>query len=332
MIGGTAASPQGSLAVNAGASLTAYQIVQNSLTIHGTGTTAGTFGTVTLMPSGSGSIGNPTGANNTNFSSTLASLSIDNNGGTLLTGARVYYGTLDIGNNGLVIAYGSGADPYTSIDDMIRSGFDNAKWDGTGITSSLAQAAANSNTPLNIGLLDFTPGKNGDATFTVFEGQTITTNAILVRLTYMDDLNLFGDMSPQDAASDALLFAANYGAGTTWSTGDLTHDGTVDSQDALYFAANYATGLASLDGTTGNAAMFGGRHGGRAGAGIAGIVGRRGGRPLGGPPSPQARHSFGGELLGDYPVACSGFGRRRIAPIGSVHPPRVVRWPRKENR
>ena len=199
-----------------------------------------------LVPSGSGSTANPTGPNNINFSSTLTSLAIDNDGAPL--GSRVYYGTLDIGNNGLVIAYGSGADPYTSIDDMIRSGFDSAHWDGTGITSSLARAAANSHTPLNIGLADFTSGLHGDGTFIVFEGQTITTNAILLRLTYMDDLVLAGDMSQSNATSDALLFSANYGVGTTWGVGDLTHDGVIDASDALLFATNYAVGLPSLDG------------------------------------------------------------------------------------
>ena len=169
-------------------------------------------------------------------------------------------GTLDIGNNGLVIVYGSGQDPYASIDDMIRSGFDAGNWDGTGITSSLGRAAANSHTPLNIGLADFTPGVGNfsSATFIVFEGQTIATNAVLVRLTYMDDLVLAGDLSAQDATSDALIFAADYGAGTTWSLGDLNHDGSVDSSDALLFAANYVIGLPSLDGATGNAAVLDG--------------------------------------------------------------------------
>jgi len=116
-------------------------------------------------------------------------------------------------------------------------------------------------TPLNIGLLDFTPGVGNysHTTFISFEGQTITTNAILVRLTYMDDIVLAGDMSQNNATSDALLFAANYGAGTTWSVGDLVHDGgPIDSSDALLFAANYTVGLPSLDGSTGNAAALGG--------------------------------------------------------------------------
>ena len=119
------------------------------------------------------------------------------------------------------------------------------------------QRRSNSHTPLNIGLIDFTPGLHGDGTFIVFQGQTITTNAILLRLTYMDDIGLYGDMSTQHAASDALLFAANYGVGTTWSVGDLTHDGVINSGDALLFAANYATGLSSLDGSTGGAVGIG---------------------------------------------------------------------------
>ena len=59
----------GNIVVNAGASLTAYQIVQNSLTI-------GSGSTVTLAPSGSGSNTNPSGPNNINFSSQLTSLNI----------------------------------------------------------------------------------------------------------------------------------------------------------------------------------------------------------------------------------------------------------------
>ena len=187
----------------------------------------------------------------------MGSLSIDNDGSAL--GIRRYYGTLDIGNNGLVVAYGSGADLYASIDDMVRSGYSGGTWNGTGITSSLARAAVIAHsTPLNIGLIDFTPGQHGDGTFIVFEGQTVTTSAVLVRLTYMDDLVLSGDQSQNNATSDALLFAANYGTGTTWGVGDLTHDGRIDSNDALLFAANYAVGLPSLDGTTGNAGTIGG--------------------------------------------------------------------------
>ena len=235
----------GSTVVNAGGSLTAYQIRQNSLTISGNAT-------VTLLPSGSGSTTHPANPNNINFSSSVSSLSI---GGT----TNAWTGTLDIGNNGLVVAYGSGSDPYGTIDNQIKSGFNGGNWGGTGITSSLAAAAIHATNPLNIGLVDFTPGLHGDATFIVFSGQTITTNAILVRLTYMDDLVLAGDMSQNNATSDALLFAANFGVGTTWGVGDLTHDGLIDSNDALLFAANYGVGFPSLDGTTGNAVAFGGQ-------------------------------------------------------------------------
>ncbi len=235
----------GNVVVNTGASLTAYQIRQNSLTIAGTGK-------VTLSPSGSGSTSTPAAPNNTNFSSNVNSLTL---GGT----TDAWTGTLDIGNNALVIPYGAGTDPYTTIVNMVKSAYGTGTWNGaaTGITSSLAAAAANSSAPLNIGLRDFKPGQNGDPTSLQFAGQTITTSAVLVRLTYMDDLILAGDMQQGNATSDALRFAANYGTGTTWSVGDLNHDGVINTGDALIFAANYVVGLPSLDGTTGNAAALG---------------------------------------------------------------------------
>ncbi len=234
----------GNTVVASGATLTAYQIRQNSLTINGAAT-------VTLLPSGSGSTTNPTGQNNVNFSSNLGSLSI---GGT----PNAWTGKLDIGNNGMVIQYGATADPYATIVNMIKSAYGTGNWTGTGITSSLAAAAANSQNPLNIGLVDFTPNVNGFGSSIVFVGQTIATSAVLVRLTYMDDLVLAGDMLQGNATSDALRFAANYGTGTTWSVGDLNHDGVINTGDALIFAANYVVGLPSLDGSTGNAAAIGG--------------------------------------------------------------------------
>ncbi len=247
----------GDTVVESTASLTAYQIRQNSLTING-------GGTVTLIPSGSGTTTSPASPNNINFSSNVASLSI---GGTI----GAWTGTLDIGNNGLVVAYGGGSDPYATIANMIHSGYANGNWTGTGITSSLARAAVllGSPTPaLNIGLIDFVPNTGTFGSSIVFEGQTISTSAVLVRLTYMDDLVLSGDMAQANATSDALFFAANYGSGTTWHVGDITHDGVIDTNDALLFAANYVVGLPSLDGTTGQAAALGGANGGGGNAAV----------------------------------------------------------------
>ena len=116
----------------------------------------------------------------------------------------------------------------------------------------------------------------------MFEGQTITTNAMLLRLTYMDDMNMFGDMSPQDAASDALLFAANYGTGTTWSVGDLTHDGVINSQDGAFLRRELRRGSTVIGwhNRRGGRSWIGGRVGrrrsGRSGAGQRG-AGRSGG-------------------------------------------------------
>ncbi len=152
---------------------------------------------------------------------------------------------------------------------MVHSGYASGNWTGTGITSSLARAAVvlGSPTPaLNIGLIDFIPNTPGFGSSISFEGQTITTSAVLVRLTYMDDLVLAGDMQQANATSDALFFAANYGSGTTWHVGDITHDGVIDTNDALLFAANYVVGLPSLDGSSGVNVTLGSRGTGTSGS------------------------------------------------------------------
>ncbi len=49
-------------------------------------------------------------------------------GGTL----NNWTGTLDIGNNGLVIQYGGGTDPYSTIANMIHSSYANGAMDRHG--------------------------------------------------------------------------------------------------------------------------------------------------------------------------------------------------------
>ncbi len=212
---------------------------------------------MSLAPSGSGSISHPTNPNNINFGSNVGSPATI--GGT----TDAWTGTLDIGNNGLVVSYGAGSDPYAQILNLIKSGYANGLWTGKGIISSLAKAAANSAAPLNLGLLDFTPGQHNQPTSIFFAGQTITTSAVLVRLTYMDDLILAGDMTQGNASytdGQPCRFRGQLRprAIATWTVGDLNHDGVIDTSDALIFSANYVVGLPSLDGTTGNAASLGG--------------------------------------------------------------------------
>ncbi len=48
-------------------------------------------------------------------------------------------GTFDITNNHFFLNYGSGSDPIASIAAYIRKGYMNGTWNGTGITSSVAQ-------------------------------------------------------------------------------------------------------------------------------------------------------------------------------------------------
>ena len=145
---------------------------------------------------------------------------------------------------------------------MVESGYNGGVWGGTGITSSLAQAGVTQHisTPLNIGLLDFTPGTGNysNTTFIVVRG----ANRHHQRHPRAADLHgrprVGRRHGSNDATSDALLFAANYGTGTTWGVGDLIHNGgPINSSDALLFAANYVVGLPSLDGTSGGDVALG---------------------------------------------------------------------------
>ena len=184
--------------------------------------------------------------NGSSLGGTLNSLSIDGSAGA-------YYGTLDIGNSDLVIYY-TGPDPYTTVASMAYSGewsaypSSNYWWNGTGLVSSLVPVE---NYPwLTIGLDDFAPGAYGSPSSATIEGRTITSNAILIRMTYQDDLKLAGDMSEEDAADDALIFAANYGLSATksWNLGNLDYSDKSNSNDAITFASNYATDFVLLNG------------------------------------------------------------------------------------
>ncbi len=84
-------------------------------------------------------------AGNNAFVSRPSSLAISNNGAAL--GSRIYNGTLDLGNNDLIIDY-SGATPAASIEDMVRSGYNGGNWLGKGIVRQLDRRLASRQWPV----------------------------------------------------------------------------------------------------------------------------------------------------------------------------------------
>jgi len=160
----------------------------------------------------------------------ISSLSISSNG------------TLDIGNNAIIINYNHGADPISSIAGWIASGYASGTWTGPGITSTDAQ----SNSSYGIGYADANdPG----------DPAGLSSGQIEVMYTLLGDANLDGKVN----GADFTLMAANFNDSVTngWDEGDFNYDNVVNGDDFVLLADNFnqfasqsavgAADLAALD-------------------------------------------------------------------------------------
>jgi len=152
--------------------------------------------------------GTALGASNVN----LTSLSLTGNG------------TLDIGNNRVILDYSSPAnDPITSIAAWIKNGF----YDLAGpqiISSDIAADDAASGLSYGIGYAD---GADG-----LVAG--LPSGEIEIMFTLLGDANLDGTVNSEDFTP----FSANVGKNGSWDDGDFNYDGTVNSEDFTPFSAN----------------------------------------------------------------------------------------------
>ena len=148
-------------------------------------------------------------------------------------------GTLDLSNQSLVIDY-SGASPRATVEQLLFSGSAGGAWNGPGINSSSAAAAAATPDRTAIGVVEATdlfmsfPGQ--------FAGQSIDSTSVLARYTLAGDGNLDGVVTIQDFSN----LAANFGqAGKRWFLGDFNFSGTVDISDFSLLASNFGKTLAN---------------------------------------------------------------------------------------
>jgi hypothetical protein len=138
-------------------------------------------------------------------------------------------GSVDIGNNALVIDYPAGASPLTSVRSAIVAG----SLTSSALTPSKAIGYAEAGD-----VLLFSNGATSDT----FLGSTVDRTSVLVRYTLAGDANLDGSVDFLDLSR----LAQNYNAagGTrTWSSGDFNNDGIVDFNDLAKLAQNYNTAL-----------------------------------------------------------------------------------------
>jgi hypothetical protein len=125
----------------------------------------------------------------------------------------------------------------------IINGFDDFKWDGHGITSSVSEEDAASGVPYGgnsaVGYAD-----NND-----IGNSSIGNNSVLVRFTYYGDADLNGVVNLNDF--DDWLYGYTGGTGTAgdvnWSVGDFAYTGHVDLNDFDLWLASYTSGDGSLN-------------------------------------------------------------------------------------
>jgi hypothetical protein len=137
-------------------------------------------------------------------------------------------GSLNVGNNELMIKYGTGADPMATIYGYLKSGYNNGGWNGSGIFSTAAQTPTNG---LEYGL-GYSDGKDG-----VVSG--LTSGEIEVKYTLVGDANLDGAVN----GSDFSILAAHFGEGATnWDEGNFLYGTSVNGSDFSALAANFGQG------------------------------------------------------------------------------------------
>jgi autotransporter-associated beta strand protein len=139
-------------------------------------------------------------------------------------------GALDIGNNHVIINYGSGADPIASIVALLNTGFNAGAWNGLGGINSSAVAG---NPGYSIGYADAADAGNPAG---------LSSGTIEIAFTLLGDANLDHTVNGVDFG----ILAANFNKGITgWDNGDFNYDNAVNGVDFGALAANFNKGASS---------------------------------------------------------------------------------------
>src|SRR6185295_15943149 len=96
---------------------------------------------------------------------------------------------IDLQDNDMIITNMS----RSAVEALVKSGFGNFNWQGTGITSSAAATFAQTNGSRSLGVID-----NANWGYQNFSGQSVSQTDILIKFTYVADANLDGLVDNDD--------------------------------------------------------------------------------------------------------------------------------------
>ena len=210
-----------------------------------TGTTLTTANTLTALPTGALSVSSngivqlADGVTNQTFVTPGAHSAVVTSNINLTSLSLTGDGTLDIGNNRILIDYGSGPDPIASIKQWIANGFSDGETVGAQpaiISSDIAADDTASGFSYGIGYAD---GKDG-----AIAG--LPSGEIEIMFTLLGDANLDGTVNSEDFTP----FSNNLnGSGRSWDQGDFNYDGSVNTEDFTPFShdLNQSASLAASE-------------------------------------------------------------------------------------
>jgi hypothetical protein len=174
-----------------------------------------------------------------------------------INGTFANAGTLDVNASSLVIDYGeSRASPLAQIAAWVKSGRNlegGVPWDGPGITSAWARdypdtlgIAATDNASLEAEYgWRYGSGPEGDG-YPLFGNVTpvpVDDTAMLVKTTYLGDLDLDGDVDLDDLILLSSYWDPVHYYTHMWWQGDMNYDGWCDLDDLILLAGNWQLGV-----------------------------------------------------------------------------------------
>jgi autotransporter-associated beta strand protein len=127
---------------------------------------------------------------------------------------------VDLSDNDLTVNYAGQADPVSTVEGYLTTGYANGNWNGSGLTTS----AAATNPGTTLGYIDNT-----------------TSSTVQVNYTWYGDLDLSGTVDNNDLMAMGNIPTTGANAGVIgWFDGDLNYDGKINQDDWALFQLGLA--------------------------------------------------------------------------------------------